>query len=54
MTATTNNIILTTERAERIARSLDAVNQPETLKLTPEEWKYFAEEMPDEGEEEDE
>ena len=30
-------------RAERIERSLAALNQPETLRLTPEEWRFFAE-----------
>ena len=32
-------------RTERIARSLAALNQPETLKLTPEEWRFFAEDV---------
>ena len=30
-------------RAERIEKSLAALNQPETLKLTPQEWHFFAE-----------
>ena len=30
-------------RAERIERSLAALNQPETLHLTPQEWRFFAE-----------
>ena len=32
-----------TGRAERIAKSLAALNQPESLKLTSEEWHFFAE-----------
>ena len=32
-------------RAERIARSLEALNQVESLKLTPEEWHFFAEDV---------
>ena len=32
-------------RNERIARSLAALNQPETLRLTPEEWRFFAEDV---------
>ena len=31
------------DRAERIERSLAALNQPETLRLTPQEWRFFAE-----------
>ena len=30
---------------ERIDKSLAALNQPETLKLTPEEWQFFAEDV---------
>src|SRR5437867_2155141 len=30
-------------RTERIEKSLAALNQPETLKLTPQEWRFFAE-----------
>ena len=30
-------------REERIAQSLAALNQPEVINLTPEQWKYFAE-----------
>ena len=32
-------------RNERVARSLGALNQPETLRLTPEEWRFFAEDV---------
>ena len=30
-------------RVERIQRSLAALNQPETLRLTPQQWRFFAE-----------
>ena len=30
-------------RMERMQRSLAALNQPETLQLTPHEWRFFAE-----------
>jgi hypothetical protein len=30
-------------REDRIARSLAALNQQETLQLSAEQWKYFAE-----------
>ena len=32
-------------RTERIARSLAALNQRETLRLTPAEWRFFAEDV---------
>lgn len=32
-------------RSERIARSLAALKQPETLNLTPEEWRFFTEDV---------
>ena len=35
----------TAGRNERIAKSLAALNQPETLKMTPEEWRFFAEDV---------
>ena len=31
------------DRTARIQRSLDALNQPETLQLTAQEWRFFAE-----------
>ena len=30
-------------RIERIQRSLAALNQPETFRLTPQQWRFFAE-----------
>jgi hypothetical protein len=31
------------DRTRRIERSLAALHQPETLQLTPQEWRFFAE-----------